>query len=83
MKQKVRINGKEWNPDSETFYAVRKLPVIVSAIRLNEPFEVDTLEGIMQGNPGDWLIKGVEGELYPCKNIVFKAIYEILHVEKP
>lgn len=37
---------------------------------------IATLEGTMQGFPGDWIIKGVQGELYPCKDDIFKATYE-------
>lgn len=39
-------------------------------------FSVDTLEGRMTGNPGDWIIKGVKGEIYPCKPDIFAATYE-------
>jgi hypothetical protein len=37
---------------------------------------VRTLEGELHGRPGDWLICGVAGELYPCKPEIFDAIYE-------
>lgn len=39
-------------------------------------FEVPTLEGVMRGNIGDWLIRGVKGEYYPCKPDIFDATYE-------
>ena len=35
-----------------------------------------TLEGVMCANHGDWVIRGVEGELYPCKPHIFAATYE-------
>lgn len=35
-----------------------------------------TLEGVMIAAPGDWIIKGVKGEFYPCKPDIFKATYE-------
>jgi hypothetical protein len=38
--------------------------------------EVSTLEGTMTGNPGDWLIQGVQGEIYPCKPDIFAATYD-------
>ena len=38
--------------------------------------EIDTLEGTMEACPGDWVIKGVKGEFYPCKPDVFEASYE-------
>jgi hypothetical protein len=38
--------------------------------------EISTLEGIMTGVQGDWIIRGVQGELYPCKPDIFAATYE-------
>lgn len=38
-----------------------------------------TLEGAMRADKGDWVIKGVNGEFYPCKPDIFAATYE--HVE--
>jgi len=35
-----------------------------------------TLEGEMRANVGDWIIKGVKGEFYPCKPDIFEATYE-------
>lgn len=40
-------------------------------------FAVRTAEGIMEGHVGDWVIQGIEGELYPCKRTVFEATYEL------
>lgn len=37
---------------------------------------IPTLEGEMLAQPGDWIIKGVKGELYPCKPDIFAATYE-------
>jgi ethanolamine utilization protein EutQ (cupin superfamily) len=37
---------------------------------------IDTLEGTMVASPGDWIIKGVNGEFYPCKPDIFVATYE-------
>lgn len=37
---------------------------------------IDTLEGTMQGFPGDWIICGVNGEYYPCKPDIFAKTYE-------
>ena len=54
----------------------RKRPVIVRAMRIHFAFEVETTEGIIKGKPGDWLVEGIEKELYPCKHSVFKDTYE-------
>ena len=37
---------------------------------------IETLEGTMHASPGDWIIQGVNGELYPCKPDVFEKTYE-------
>lgn len=37
---------------------------------------VQTLEGVMTADVGDWVIKGVQGEFYPCKPDIFAATYE-------
>jgi hypothetical protein len=38
--------------------------------------EIKTLEGIMTGIKRDWIIKGVNGEIYPCKPDIFEKTYE-------
>jgi hypothetical protein len=38
---------------------------------------IRTLEGEMTVSPGDWIIKGVQGEFYPCKPDIFSATYEV------
>lgn len=37
---------------------------------------IRTLEGTMHAEIGDWIIKGVKGEFYPCKPDIFEATYE-------
>ena len=37
---------------------------------------IETLEGTMRAEPGDYVIRGVKGEFYPCKPDVFEATYE-------
>lgn len=37
---------------------------------------IATLEGVMQAKPGDYIIKGVEGEFYPCKPDIFAKTYD-------
>lgn len=37
---------------------------------------VRTLEGVMRISPGDWIVKGTEGEFYPCKPAAFAATFE-------
>ena len=37
---------------------------------------ISTLEGTMTASQGDWIIRGVKGELYPCKPDIFQATYD-------
>lgn len=59
-----------------------KLPIEISAVRLIEQIVIKTREGEMVGNPGDWLITGVEGEIYPCNHEIFKKTYTPSGVDK-
>ena len=52
--------------DIRVSYAVNKEPVL----------KIDTLEGVMDASIGDWIIKGVNGEFYPCKPDIFEKTYE-------
>ena len=38
--------------------------------------EIETLEGTMVAQPGDWIIRGIRGEFYPVKPDIFEATYE-------
>jgi len=46
------------------------------AIVADEGLKIFTLEGDMLASPGDWIIKGVKGEFYPCKPDIFAATYD-------
>lgn len=48
-----------------------------------EHLNIATLEGGMEASPGDWVIKGVKGEFYPCKPDIFEATYEPVPETKP
>lgn len=49
-----------------------------------DSLEIQTLEGVMRVSNGDWVIKGVEGEFYPCKPAIFVKTYheKVLDTEK-
>jgi hypothetical protein len=42
----------------------------------NPIITIETLEGMMWASLGDWIIKGVKNEFYPCKPDIFEATYE-------
>jgi len=43
---------------------------------VGDGLDVPTLEGVMRASKGDYIIKGVKGEIYPCKPDIFEATYE-------
>ena len=44
--------------------------------------QIKTLEGVMTAIVGDWIIKGVKGEFYPCKNDIFLMSYDVVIPKK-
>ncbi len=54
----------------------RKRPITVHAKQINEPFVVCTLEGNHTGKPGDFLMQGVDRELYVCAQDKFLKTYD-------
>lgn len=53
-----------------------KQPIPICAIQMKEPFDVCIKEELAKGKAGDWLIKGVAGELYPCDQGIFAKTYK-------
>lgn len=54
-------------------------PVRVDYTDLDNPvLKIETLEGLMEASKGDYIIKGVQGEFYPCKPDIFAETYEEL-----
>lgn len=54
----------------------RKKPVVVDAYKTDVELDIETLEGIMHANVGDYIITGIQGEKYPCKPDIFLNSYE-------
>jgi len=59
----------------------RKRPVVITARQMPDAFAVETIEGVMRGKAGDWLITGVRGEQYPCDDEIFRETYEVVEDE--
>ena len=54
-----------------------KKPIPIRCLQIDEPFEVETMEGILRGKKGDWLMVGVSGEVYPCDREIFEKTYDL------
>ena len=64
-------------PDLAFKKAIKKT-IAIKCIQIDEPFMVETIEGTMNGKKGDWLMVGVNGEMYPCDQGIFKKTYDVI-----
>ena len=78
-KKPVVIEAVQWNGFDDSFEAIGDLAYGGNrhVQRIGNKLEIPTLEGVMTASLGDWIIKGVSGEVYPCKPDVFEATYEV------
>ena len=80
--QAVEYNGA--NKEEIEAFVEKKLDTVYT--ELKEPLElkIPTLEGDMKASKGDYIIKGVNGEFYPCKPDVFEKTYDVVeNAERP
>ena len=72
-KKPVVVEAMQWNgpADDSALRAFAGHWVCIAAKNY-----ITTPEGAMMISPGDWIIKGVKGEFYPCKPDIFAATYE-------
>lgn len=68
-KKPIVIEAEQWFPGKE-------IDGVINGI-------IETLEGCMKVSSGDWIIIGVEGERYCCKNSIFKKSYDPVDGEWP
>lgn len=71
LREMEQFTGSKLECDlySDTAWEVGKSAPLFS-------FKIATLEGVMKAMPGDYIIKGVSGEFYPCKPDIFEKTYE-------
>jgi hypothetical protein len=79
-KKPVEIEAWLWDETKETYRSIgcrgmsyeghENTPHLIKNLR------IETLEGTMSVNKGDYIIKGVKGEFYPCKPDIFKLTYD-------
>lgn len=84
-KKPVVIEAMQVLDDMDSHVAIRRwaaastpeghaIPVSITAFESH--MVIHTLEGDMRADIGDWIIRGVHGEFYPCKPDIFEATYE-------
>lgn len=91
-KKPVVIEAEQLTPDVAWAHLAEGKPLPFNISLLNSSWNkergvihhfraaIQTLEGTMGAEIGDWIIKGVKGELYPCKPDIFAATYEKVEI---
>lgn len=87
-KKPIVIEAFIWLETRATFEGLEKIGLhsMSHTSHRDKPDEIKnlrikTLEGTMKVNRGDWIIKGVKGEFYPCKPDIFEATYELAYTD--
>jgi hypothetical protein len=84
-KKPVVIEAVQW--DGQDYATIAQFVGAASQVVRNELSPTDTtllittLEGDMIAREGDWIIRGIKGEFYPCKPDIFAATYEAVEPE--
>lgn len=79
-KKPVVVEAIQWEGPGDTNRIVNWLSMHSGSIRgwtfVDDWIEIPTLEGAMKASSGDWIIRGIKGEFYPCKPDIFAVTYE-------
>lgn len=85
-KKPVKIEARRFGTDAQNVKELLDWMGPENAAIMNESTDrpdemlvtlhINTLEGTMIARPGDFIIKGVQGEFYPCKEGIFRETYE-------
>jgi hypothetical protein len=81
-KLPVEIEAMQWNGDNGSavydWMLVNDEKAFLRKIddERGHSLAIDTLEGVMRANKNDWIIRGVNGEFYPCKPDIFEKTYQ-------
>lgn len=80
-KKPVVIDAIQFKDDPDTLIEIQEFmggsELRISYAKPNNPvLKIETLEGVMDASVGDFIIRGVKGEYYPCKPDIFEQTYE-------
>lgn len=85
-KRPVVIEAVRWTGTADALAELRSFTdssVHVITHAGSTTVEIHTLEGVMTASLGDWIIKGIAGEFYPCKPDIFEESYEKVDTAEP
>lgn len=80
-KKPVVIEAIQFKDDPDTLIEIQEFmggdDLRISYANPDNPvIKIETLEGVMEASVGDYIIRGVKGEYYPCKPDIFEQTYE-------
>jgi len=77
-KKPVEIDAEQWEGSKESFDKILAMGLTnwSPGEMGSDTFIIETLEGNHLARKGDWIIKGVEGEFYPCNSDIFEKTYD-------
>ena len=75
-KKPVVIEAVRWTGANRDEIAKFLRQKVTQYDTLGEGLRITTKEGVMTAPPGYWIIKGVEGEFYPCDPVIFDKTYD-------
>lgn len=73
-KKPIIIEAEQWFPEKEIEGVQTHIEDVLGTKVLVA--SIVTLEGIMRVKNGDWVITGIKGEKYPCRDDIFRKTYE-------
>ena len=77
-KKPVVIEAMQFTADPNDYLAMANfVGTDADDGRETKVYQIHTLEGTMVASPGDWIIKGIKGEFYPCRADIFEATYDL------
>lgn len=77
-KKPVVIEAIQWDGEDNTLNELARFIGKDIYLDVCSQFTIETLEGDMQASLFDYIVKGIKGEIYPCKPDIFEATYELV-----
>ena len=76
VKKPLEIEAFRYGHDAQPDWFLEHKDNLHETVVNHTYLSINTLEGVMRANPGDYVIKGIKGEIYPCKEDVFILTYD-------
>jgi len=76
-KKPIVIDAVQWTGKRGNLLEITQLNTGTRLVeKEGDKLFIPTLEGLMQADLNDWIIRGVKGEIYPCKPDIFEMLYD-------